>query len=571
MSDHPLDFHRNEDDPETTPSSSKLKSPQKQGTLSRSYPLPRPDGPAAFKKLKERQAAEAVANIRAGLLEDLVNPIHNAPPWLQILSHLSDPSSSRSESNFPRNKTITIFEHHIRPPQYSWSGLLDRNAYPKLDRVRSYEKNEITTCRFVPYLETHNKNTPADKLKELDESSGGDGYEICLTDRICPDVLRQNFYELVEALELPSNESLLGIMGALPPSRIAKPPSNDRLIQLLASKISSQNGGEFALLYDRYSRAWTHLRRSGRLVRTPIPLRVISSGFSIAEIIDSFRLTLPANKRIYMEDSTSDSSHRDILCDICQQFYCEGHYDRPVPGKSACLLEHQSPPNKYLDALPVNTGGYVPCLHSGECFENKECECYNLKTYCDRFCQCPKSCPRRYKGCRCSRMCDDNCECVKRNRECDPLVCKCSGCRRSASCSNVLAAQKKKRTFVAPSKISGFGLYAGEPISNGDYLGEYTGVLLRSDELAKQAQLTSLCKSSYLFDLNELDTIDSGKFGNRTRFINEPPENKKHNATPSVWYVAGAQVIRIFATKRIQVGEEITFNYGGTYHARDWT
>jgi hypothetical protein len=39
----------------------------------------------------------------------------------------------------------------------------------------------------------------------------------------------------------------------------------------------------------------------------------------------------------------------------------------------------------------------------------------------------------------------------------------------------------------------------------------------------------------------------------------------------TVWYVAGTQVVRIFASKRIRVGEEITINYGESYHARDWS
>ncbi|KAA1065303.1 hypothetical protein PGT21_034391 [Puccinia graminis f. sp. tritici] len=565
------DLNLHEGDPEINPSSSELKSSNKQTNLSQSDPLSPLDGPAAFKELKRQQIAEALSSIRVGLEEDRLNPTLNAPPWLQILSNLSDTSGSRCEPNFPQNKAAPVFEHHIRPPQYTWCGLLDRNAYPKRDNIRSHESNELTAIRFVPYFEAYDKQSPAEKLKELEETASTEKYEICLTDRICPDVLRQNFYELVEAFNLPSNECLLGIMSPLPPNGITEPPSDDQLIQSLALKISGNDEAKFSRLYDLYSRDWTRLKRSSRLKNTPIPLRIISSEFSIAEIIDSFRLTLPANKRIF-KTSASDSSNWSKLCHICQQFYCEGHYDQRVPGKP----RHHSPnwrspsPDRYLNALPVDTGGYVPCSHSGKCFANQDCDCYKLTTYCDRFCQCAESCPRRYQGCRCRRICDEDCECVQRNRECDPLLCKCPTCKPTNPCSNFMFAKKKKRTFVAPSKISGFGLFAGEAISMGDYIGEYTGVLLRSDELAKQSMLTSLSKSSYLFDLNQFDTVDSGKFGNRTRFINEPI-NKRYNADPCVWYVAGTQVLRIFASKKIRVGEEITINYGESYHARDWS
>jgi len=514
-------------------------------------------------------------------------------------------SSSKSDSEPPGHKVVTTFEHHIRPPQYTWCGLLDRNAYPKRERIRSYELAELSRVRVVPFFETFDKKlnkSPAEKLKDLEQMLREEQYEICLTDRICPDVLRRNFYELVEALNLPSNEHLLRILPSLLPSETVQSPTDEDLLHSLASQMAREdNTANVSVLLDMFLRAWSRLKESGRLKESPIPVRVISSDFSIADIIDSFRLTLPAHKRIFKESTFSTQSQ---ICEICQQFNCEGHYDRHPIQVSQPPPPYQSPlPKKPLGILPVETGGYVPCSHSGSCYENKYCDCHQLNTYCDRFCHCPESCSRRYPGCSCGEICGENCECIKLNRECDPLLCKCpaghliqessKGDEKSTSqiphnrkstskratistsnnyCDNFLVATRKKRTFVAPSKIAGFGLFAGEAISSGDYLGEYTGVLLRSDELAMQSGLTSLSTtSSYLFDLNEMDTIDSSKFGNRARFINEPVAGKRPNADPSVWYVAGSQVIRIFATRSIRVGDEITINYGTMYHARDWT
>ncbi|PLW17535.1 hypothetical protein PCANC_08002 [Puccinia coronata f. sp. avenae] len=540
------------------------------------------------------QTRDLLANIRVGLKEDRLDPIANAPPWLQILSTLSpessrasEPPSTPSNSESPRHNVVTVFEHHIRPPPYTWCGLLNRDAYPKRVDIRSDELRELTTVRVVPYIETFDKKnrSPAEQLKALEQTllegqKLHEGqYEICLTGRICPDVLRHNFYELVKALNLQTNESLLRILPSLLPRQ--KIPTDEELLQSLASEMTrADSAEECSMLFDLYSRAWACLKESGRLKESPVPVRVPSPNFTIAEIIDSFRLTLPAHKRIF-KNSTISSQRQ--LCKICHQFYCEGHFDPQVPKGSRHPPPTSSPvPEKCLDVPPVDTYGYIPCSHSGECSEN-HCDCYQLNTHCDRFCRCSESCTRRYPGCSCIMFCDEDCECAKLNRECDPLICKCPACHTipqskagttSSSpngCSNFLIATRKKRTFVAPSKIAGFGLFAGETVSSGDLLGEYTGVFLRSDEIEMQIA-TSVATSSYLFDLNKVDTIDSTKFGNRARFINEPAAGKQPNAHPSVWYVAGSQVIRIFARKTIRIGEEITINYGDKYDdARDWS
>ncbi|KAH9462316.1 hypothetical protein Pst134EB_006221 [Puccinia striiformis f. sp. tritici] len=542
------------------------------------------DASAVLKGLKSRQLAEGLANIRIGLEEDRLDPIRSAPIWLQLMYHLTSSSPPKDDSDFPGKKVVPFYEHHIRPPQFTWCGMLHRNACPKKGNLRAHERDELTTIRVIPYYETYDKKlqqSPAEKLKAFEQMirEGREGEvqsRICLTGRICPDMLRQNFYELLEALKLRSHECLLGIMSPLPSSRTAVLPTDDQLLRLLASKMTHlENTKEFARLLDLYTSAWSRLKGSDRLKETPVPVRVLSAEFTLAEIIDSFRLTLPANKRIYCKRLAPDSPSRSAPCDICQQCYCEGHYDHRVSTNESPRgpdWRSPSPDVSHLDIQPVDTDGYVPCTHGGKCFDNEHCDCHGLNTYCDRFCRCPEDCPRRYPGCSCVMNCDEKCPCVIRSRECDPLICGCPT-RKSTKdrCSNFLVATKKKRTFVGPSKIAGLGVFAGEPISTGDYLGEYTGVLLRADEIEIQSVITSLSKSSYLFDLNQVDVVDSSKFGNRTRFINEPASRKRPNADPHVWYVAGSQVMRIFANKKIRVGDEITMNYGEKYHDRDWS
>ncbi|KAJ7915467.1 hypothetical protein B0H13DRAFT_1519626, partial [Mycena leptocephala] len=74
-----------------------------------------------------------------------------------------------------------------------------------------------------------------------------------------------------------------------------------------------------------------------------------------------------------------------------------------------------------------------PCVHPGPCSAHTHCECANLKTFCERNCRCPSSCPRRWTGCndscgktRIKKCSGSQCDCRRLGRECDPELCtKC--------------------------------------------------------------------------------------------------------------------------------------------------
>ncbi|POV99383.1 hypothetical protein PSTT_13826, partial [Puccinia striiformis] len=477
------------------------------------------DASAVLKGLKSRQLAEGLANIRIGLEEDRLDPIRSAPIWLQLMYHLTSSSPPKDDSDFPGKKVVPFYEHHIRPPQFTWCGMLHRNAYPKKGNLRAHERDELTTIRVIPYYETYDKKlqqSPAEKLKAFEQMI----------------LLRQNFYELLEALKLRSHECLLGIMSPLPSSRTAVLPTDDQLLRLLASKMTHlENTKEFARLLDLS-------------IREVIVLRKLQFQFEYSPPNShSLKLSIVPHA-IFASSATA----RVIMTTVYQLMKARADPTGDLPHlMSATWISNQL----------ILTGKYVPCTHGGKCFDNEHCDCHGLNTYCDRFCRCPEDCPRRYPGCSCVMNCDEKCPCVMRSRECDPLICGCPT-RKSTKdrCSNFWWLPRK-------SKIAGLGVFAGEPISTGDYLGEYTGVLLRADEIEIQSVITSLSKS--------VDVVDSSKFGNRTRFINEPASRKRPNADPHVWYVAGSQVMRIFANKKIRVGDEITMNYGEKYHDRDWS
>ena len=64
--------------------------------------------------------------------------------------------------------------------------------------------------------------------------------------------------------------------------------------------------------------------------------------------------------------------------------------------------------------------------------------------------------------------------------------------------------------------------------------------------------------SSYLFDVNDVQVVDAGRKGNRSRFANH---SDAPNACSRILSCRGDHHIGIFAKKSIQRGEEITFDY----------
>lgn len=65
----------------------------------------------------------------------------------------------------------------------------------------------------------------------------------------------------------------------------------------------------------------------------------------------------------------------------------------------------------------------------------------------------------------------------------------------------------------------------------------------------------------YTFKLNKYESVDSRIFGNKARFINH--SKKKENIVPRAVNINEQYVIVFHATKDIQKGEELLFNYNG--------
>lgn len=174
---------------------------------------------------------------------------------------------------------------------------------------------------------------------------------------------------------------------------------------------------------------------------------------------------------------------------------------------------------------------FLSCLHTGPCTTATNCSCIRSKMYCEKNCPCPPNCPRRWRGCNCKRQgrpCsvldlqgkNSKCPCWRANRECDPDLCGSCGAQEALDggnrwivgqkarermwCGNVnLQKGVMKMTLEGRSVVAGMGLYVGEPVAKGDFIGEYVGELISSSESDRRGLVYDKRKVSYQFGLNK--------------------------------------------------------------------
>ncbi|KAI9773030.1 MAG: hypothetical protein M1839_002231 [Geoglossum umbratile] len=254
------------------------------------------------------------------------------------------------------------------------------------------------------------------------------------------------------------------------------------------------------------------------------------------------------------------------------------------PPKETVTGEKRKRPVKLLDrddigntSLHAERTNFEPCNHTGSCNERR-CDCVENEVVCEKTCRCPPECPRRWRGCSCSKggakVCSsDKCECLKMSRECDPDLCGTCGaieildpvnrhndelCLRK--CANVsLQRDRPKRTLVGASKLAGYGLFMGEPTKAGEFLGEYKGELISNDEAERRGVVYDVRGFSYLFNVNEDHVIDANRGGNKFRFVNHSKLGE--NCYPRVVFANGVHRIGMYAKRDLVAGEELYFNY----------
>lgn len=110
-----------------------------------------------------------------------------------------------------------------------------------------------------------------------------------------------------------------------------------------------------------------------------------------------------------------------------------------------------------------------------------------------------------------------------------------------------------KHPFRIGRAKTGMGLFATEVIPKGVRIFEYTGRIITNEEAEAIKG-----KPRYLYDLSKTHTLDGSPRSNIGRYAN-------HSCAPNgVIYVYGGRIF-VKSLRRIEPGEEITYDYGKSY------
>ncbi len=103
-------------------------------------------------------------------------------------------------------------------------------------------------------------------------------------------------------------------------------------------------------------------------------------------------------------------------------------------------------------------------------------------------------------------------------------------------------------TYRVGRASAGLGLFASEPIKKGARIIEYTGERITNTEADRRG-------GQYLFEISSRTTIDGKGRENIARYIN-------HACDPNCESRIERGRVFIYAIKRIEPGEELTYDYG---------
>ncbi|XP_061351702.1 histone-lysine N-methyltransferase ASHH3-like isoform X2 [Gastrolobium bilobum] len=149
-----------------------------------------------------------------------------------------------------------------------------------------------------------------------------------------------------------------------------------------------------------------------------------------------------------------------------------------------------------------------------------------------------------------------------RDCHCGMLLSSCSsGCKCGSSCLNKPFQHRpaKKMKLVKTEKC-GSGIVADEDIKLGEFVIEYVGEVI-NDQTCEDRLWDMKRRGEtnfYLCEINRDMVIDATYKGNKSRYIN-------HSCCPNTemqkWIIDGETRIGIFATRDIQKGEHLTYDY----------
>ena len=116
-----------------------------------------------------------------------------------------------------------------------------------------------------------------------------------------------------------------------------------------------------------------------------------------------------------------------------------------------------------------------------------------------------------------------------------------------------MTVKKEKMAVQVKRSSAGLGLFANQTFKKGDFIIEYTGEHIPTEEADRRG-------GKYLFILSDTVTIDGKGRSNTARYINH---SCKPNAEAEIDEEESKIIIR--AKKTINPGDEISYDYGKEY------
>ena len=181
-----------------------------------------------------------------------------------------------------------------------------------------------------------------------------------------------------------------------------------------------------------------------------------------------------------------------------------------------------------------------------------DCPVYSNDLLDEQACDCD---PRK------ENPCGKDSDCINRMLllECCPTLCPAG-----EKCGNQQFQHQEYPDLIVKSASSkGSGLYAKQDLKKGDFVIEYVGELISTDEFKKRidhnnANNKGAEKNCYYMVMDNRRVIDAGDKGNVARFMNH---SCNPNCESQKWTVNGDIRIGLFALKDVQAGTELNFNY----------
>ncbi|ORZ33134.1 hypothetical protein BCR44DRAFT_1379832, partial [Catenaria anguillulae PL171] len=127
-----------------------------------------------------------------------------------------------------------------------------------------------------------------------------------------------------------------------------------------------------------------------------------------------------------------------------------------------------------------------------------------------------------------------------------------------------LKESERTNVLVRPSKIQGVGLFAARAFNANEMVIEYVGEVI-GQKVADMRELMNdrMSVGTYFFALAHDRILDATRMGNASRFINHAcePNCYARIISPQGDGVGAGKRVVVFAARRIEAGEELTYDY----------